>query len=25
MKQVRMDRSNTYIKVSGTVAWACYQ
>ncbi len=25
MKQVRMDRSNTYIKVSGTVGWACYQ
>lgn len=25
MSQVRMDRSNTYIKVSGTVAWACYQ
>jgi len=25
MQQVRMDRSNTYIKVSGTVAWACYQ
>lgn len=25
MQQVRMDRVNTYIKVSGTVAWACYQ
>jgi ketosteroid isomerase-like protein len=25
MQQVRMDRSNTYIKVEGTVAWACYQ
>jgi ketosteroid isomerase-like protein len=25
MSQVRMDRSNTYIKVSGTVAWSCYQ
>ena len=25
MQQVRMDRSNTYIKVKGTVAWACYQ
>ena len=25
MQQVRMDRSNTFIKVSGTVAWACYQ
>ena len=25
MSQVRMDRSNTYIKVSGTVGWACYQ
>ena len=25
MQQVRMDRSNTYIKVSGLVAWACYQ
>ncbi|OLC83529.1 MAG: hypothetical protein AUH66_02455 [Acidobacteria bacterium 13_1_40CM_4_57_6] len=25
MQQVRMDRYNTYIKVSGTVAWACYQ
>ncbi len=24
-QQVRMDRSNTYIKVSGTVGWACYQ
>jgi ketosteroid isomerase-like protein len=24
-QQVRMDRSNTYIKVDGTVAWACYQ
>jgi len=25
MKQVRMDRSNTYIKVVGNTAWACYQ
>jgi ketosteroid isomerase-like protein len=25
MKQVRMDRSNTFIKVAGNVAWACYQ
>src|SRR4029077_19160024 len=25
MQQVRMDRMNTYIKVSGTAAWACYQ
>jgi ketosteroid isomerase-like protein len=25
MQKVRMDRSNTYIKVSGTVGWACYQ
>lgn len=25
MQQVRMDRSNTYIKVNGLVAWACYQ
>jgi ketosteroid isomerase-like protein len=25
MSQVRMDRSNTYIKVSGTLAWSCYQ
>jgi ketosteroid isomerase-like protein len=25
MQQVRMDRSNTYIKVNGTVGWACYQ
>ena len=25
MQQVRMDRMNTYIKVSGTVAWASYQ
>jgi len=25
MQQVRMDRYNTYIKVSGTVGWACYQ
>src|SRR5207245_199134 len=24
-QQVRLDRSNTYIKVSGTVGWACYQ
>jgi ketosteroid isomerase-like protein len=25
MQQVRMDRSNTYIKVKGTFGWACYQ
>lgn len=25
MKQVRMDRSNTYIKVHGDTAWACFQ
>ena len=25
MQQVRMDRSNTYIKLAGTFAWACYQ
>jgi len=25
MQQVRMDRSNTYIRVSGTGGWACYQ
>jgi ketosteroid isomerase-like protein len=25
MQQVRMDRTNTYIKVSGNVGWACYQ
>jgi ketosteroid isomerase-like protein len=25
ISQVRMDRSNTYIKVSGTTAWTCYQ
>jgi len=25
IQQVRMDRINTYIKVSGTVGWACYQ
>jgi len=25
MQQVRMDRSNTYIKVSGNTAWACFQ
>jgi len=25
MQQVRLDRTNTYIKVSGIVAWACYQ
>jgi ketosteroid isomerase-like protein len=24
-QQVRMDRTNTYIKVNGTVGWACYQ
>jgi ketosteroid isomerase-like protein len=25
MQQVRMDRSNTFVKVSGAVGWACYQ
>jgi ketosteroid isomerase-like protein len=25
MQQVRMERSNTFIKVNGTVGWACYQ
>jgi ketosteroid isomerase-like protein len=25
MQQVRMDRTNTYIKVNGTTGWACYQ
>src|SRR5207245_11177911 len=25
MTQVRMNRFNTYIKVNGTVGWACYQ
>ena len=25
MQRVRMDRSNTFIKVKGDVAWACYQ
>ena len=25
VQQVRMDRSNTLIRISGTVAWACYQ
>jgi ketosteroid isomerase-like protein len=25
MQQVRMDRSNTFIKVAGNVGWACYQ
>jgi ketosteroid isomerase-like protein len=25
MQQVRMDRMNTFIKVEGTVGWACYQ
>jgi len=25
MQQIRMDRSNTYIKYSGDFAWACYQ
>jgi ketosteroid isomerase-like protein len=25
MQRVRMDRTNTYIKVKGDVAWACYQ
>jgi len=25
MQQVRMDRSNTYTKITGNYAWACYQ
>ena len=25
MQRVRMDRTNTYLKVKGDVAWACYQ
>jgi len=25
MQQVRMDRTNTYIKLSGNFGWACYQ
>lgn len=25
MQQVRMDRDNSYIKVSGNFAWSCYQ
>jgi uncharacterized protein (TIGR02246 family) len=25
MNQVRMDRTNTYIKVNGNTAWACFQ
>ena len=25
MQQVRLERSNTYIKVSGNIGWACYQ
>jgi ketosteroid isomerase-like protein len=25
MQQVRMDRTNTYTKVQGNVAWSCYQ
>jgi ketosteroid isomerase-like protein len=25
LQKVRMDRTNTYIKVNGTVGWACYQ
>ena len=25
MQQVRMDRSNTFIKMNGNFAWACYQ
>jgi ketosteroid isomerase-like protein len=25
MQKVRMDRSNTYIKVNGNIGWACYQ
>jgi uncharacterized protein (TIGR02246 family) len=25
MQQVRLDRQNTYIRVNGNIAWACYQ
>ena len=25
MQQIRMDRGNTYIKVNGNTAWACFQ
>jgi ketosteroid isomerase-like protein len=25
LQQVRLDRSNTYVKVNGATAWACYQ
>jgi ketosteroid isomerase-like protein len=25
MQKVRMDRSNTYIKINGNIGWACYQ
>jgi len=25
MQQIRMDRENTYIKLTGNYAWACYQ
>src|SRR3984957_17440241 len=25
LQRIRLDRSNTYIKVDGNVAWACYQ
>jgi ketosteroid isomerase-like protein len=25
MQRVRLDRANTYIKVDGNIAWACYQ
>ena len=25
MQRVRMDRTNTYIKVNGNIGWACYQ
>jgi len=25
MQQVRMDRENTYVKITGNYAWACYQ
>ena len=25
MQQVRLERSNTYVKVSGNMGWACYQ
>jgi hypothetical protein len=25
MSEIRYDRSNTYVKVNGAIAWACYQ